>query len=710
MKLSRRSRTLVLWLIAIGLLVGMVISFTPTMGLGGANAAQGTPQLIVNGETVREAAVLSARQNALFSAVSEGEVADDLELILVDELIRDRMLSQAASRMSVSGGEVRQAVEDFRSSRGVSGRGNDQAYLSILRSSGFTDETFRTYLRQQLQINKFYDGIAGSVTVSDEEIEAYYLSHALDYQSEPRILARQIVVADVETARELRERVLDGASFADLAAEHSLELADRRGALGAPTGETEPRPVSRPALPTAVANAAFALAGAGLTDVIEAPGGAYLIQVDSYLPAETQPFDEVRDRVADDALIAKQAGVVEAELERLRAQADVSFPGTSSLSFNDVTLAQVGDVEITRTQLARATYLNPQIQQALSPQTADLIANLFKPAVLQQLIDTEVAYQGAATLGVPLVGTRAGVAQAARDYVARDAGATEAEIQDYYQTNIAAFRISAEAEATLVELPTAAAAQAFRARLIAGEELGTAIAELSGGTVEVLGRVLPGQLDPDLDTALFQTDAFVSLPGGELEVSDVLVIVTEVEPSGAGEGAEDAADTGDVEGEEGELLGDGAATESDVETVESYVVLVAKRTPETVRTLEAVRAQITNSVISINRNALQNEWLDEVRSGLDVREFALFGLLDQFDFLTGAGLDPAEDPADEDADAAADGEADGTADDAADDQVDDAGDDAGDEAEVEDDSGSEFDATEASDDAGDADGGSEGSE
>lgn len=670
MKLSRRSRTIVLWLVAIGLLIGMVISFTPTMGLGGANNAQGTPQIIVNGETVREQTVLNARQNALFSAVSEGEVAEDLELILVDELIRDRMLSQAASRMTVSNAEVRQAVDDFRSSRGVSGRGNDQAYLSILRSSGFTDETFRTYMRQQLQINKFYDGLAGSVTVSDEEIEAYYLSHSLDYQSEPRILARQIVVADAEVARELREQVLAGASFADLAAEHSLELADRRGALGAQAGETEPRPVSRPALPTAVANAAFALAGAGLTDVVVAPGGAYLVQVDDYLPAETQPFEEVRDRAADEALTAKQAGVVEAELERLRAQAVVSFPSTSALSFNDTVLAQVGDYNITRTQLARATYLNPQIQQALSPQTADLIANLFKPAVLQQMIDAEVAYQGAASLGVPLVGPRSSVAQAAREYVSRDAGATEAEIEDYYQANLAAFRISAEADVTLVELPTVAAARSFRARVISGDDVSTAAAAVDGAVVDVLGRVLPGQLDTDIDTALFQTDAFFALPGRDLEVSDVLVIVKPVESTDDDaatdvdtEAGSDADTEADAETEDGELLGDGAATEEVVETVETYVVIVAKRTPESVRPLEAVRAQITNTVIATNRNALQSEWLEEVRSGIEVREFALFGMLDQFDFLTGEGLPPVDEAAGDDVDATAD---DAAADDASD--------------------------------------------
>ena len=314
MSMSKRTRTVILWAIAIGLLVGMVISFTPTMGLnwGGQTSLLGTPQILVNGEPIREAEVVQASQGTLFNAVSEGPVADDLQRLLVDELVRQKVIEQAAAPIRVSNGEVRAAVDEFRESRGVAGRSRDRDYVNIIASAGFTDETFRDYLRDQLKLAGWEESLVEDVTVSDAEVEAFYLANPFAYQSEERILARQIVVDDRETAEELRARVVAGESFAELAAEHSLERADRQGALGAAEGETEPTPVGRPALPTAVANAAFALRGAGLTDVVEAAGTFHLVQVEEFLPAETRPLDEVRSTVEADALEAKKQGVIEA--------------------------------------------------------------------------------------------------------------------------------------------------------------------------------------------------------------------------------------------------------------------------------------------------------------------------------------------------------------------------------------------------------------
>ncbi|HZJ10331.1 MAG TPA: peptidyl-prolyl cis-trans isomerase, partial [Trueperaceae bacterium] len=353
MSMSKRTRTVILWVIAIGLLVGMVISFTPTMGLtwGGQTALLGTPQILVNGEPIREAEVTQASQGTLFNAVSEGPVAEDLQRLLVDELVRQKVIEQAAAPVRVSNGDVRDEVDDFREARGVAGRGNDRNYVSLIGSAGFTDQTFRDYLREQLRITAWEESLIEDVTVSDAEIEAHYLSHPSSYQSEEQILARHIVVEDQELAEQIRAEVVAGASFAELAAEHSTQLAERQGALGAQEGEAEPSPVGRPALPTAVANAAFALRGAGLTDVVESAGVYHLVQVEEYLPAATRPLEEVRETVAEDALNAKKQGVVEAEVERLRAEATVSFPETSTLSFDNPTIAIVGDTEISEVQL-----------------------------------------------------------------------------------------------------------------------------------------------------------------------------------------------------------------------------------------------------------------------------------------------------------------------------------------------------------------------
>ncbi len=666
MKWNRRTNTIILWAISIGLLVGMVLTFTPSLGLFGSGAtnAQGTPQLVVNGENVYEADVLRLRQNALFTTVTEGPVADDLQRLLVDELVRQKVLTQAAARMNVSGGDVSKAVNDFRAARGVDGRSNDQAYLQLIGGAGFTDQAFRDYLREQLRVQAWEERLTEGVTVSDAEAEAYYLSHPSSYQSEERIEARQIVVDDAALAESLRQQVLDGASFADLAAAHSLELADRQGALGSAEGETTPRPVGRPALPTTVANAAFALRGRGLTEVIESNQRYYLIEVETYLPADTLAFEDVAERVRSDALDAKRSGVVETELERLRDEATISFPDTSVLSFDDPAVAKVGDETITASELDRATYTNPQIQQALSPQTADLIVGLFKPAVLSQLIDTELAYQGARTLGVDLVGPRSAVAQAALNYVARDVTADDEEIAQYYQDNQVSFTVPAEAQVTAYRFADSTAASAFREALLGGADAAEAAAS-GGAEVEEFGRVQQGELDTAFDTAVFQTDAWEALPEGDFEVGDVLVVQEELPQPAADAASGDAtsADAAQADAPAGadaaaaadaaavDAAGDGAALEQP-QTRDVYVVLMAERTPERLRPLEDVRSQVVAAVLAQERQQVRAAWLEDLRGSIEVTDLTTPDAANPFG-VTPAPQDAATEPSGGATDAAA---------------------------------------------------------
>lgn len=670
MKSKHRTRTIVLWLISIGLLVGMIITFTPSLGNIGAGAgqnAQGTVQLVVNGEQIREAQVQQLRQNPLFSAVSEGPVADDLRLLLTDTLVQNEVLSQAAAKNRVARGAVRSAVKDFRKARGVDGRANDQAYLRLIGSAGYTDQTFRDYLKQTLQERAFEDELTEGVTVSDAEVQSWYDTHTSSYQTEERVKAREIVVADEAVAEALLQQLIGGADFATLARENSTELADRDGALGAAAGETEPQPIGRPGLPTAVSAAVFALQGPGITDVIEASGKYYIVSVEEYLPPAPRPFDEVADQVREDALDAKRSQVVQAELDRLVDAATVSVPPGSELSYDNPVVARVGDETITAAELDRATYTNPQIQQALSPQTADLITSFFKPAVLGQLIDTEVAYQAASGLGLEVVGSKAVVAQAALDYVSRDATATDQELQDYYDANEASFTIPAQAVATRVNFDSQDAAVLFRTAILGGTAVDEA-AEAAGGTVQDLGTVGPGDLVAGLDTALFKTDAFEDLPSSDDGVSDVLVLTEPVAEDDASDDAEtqatadeaadatdeaaatdtsedaaasdasaEAADAdggaaADASAEAAGDAGDAEATDAADEaaagadddeaatpaTKDVYVVLIAERTPERVRSFDEVRSQVEAAVLATKRQQLRTDWLAQAKENITV--------------------------------------------------------------------------------------------
>ena len=602
-KKNSRSRTLVLWLISIGLLAGMIITFTPNLGFGGGqdgNSQRGAVQMKVNGQEIRDLDIEQMRRNPLFSIVLDGKVGEDLNRLMADEIIRQSVLLQAASRFNITNAKVNGAVNDFRVDQGVDGRKNDSAYQQLIMSAGFTDEMFRSYMRQQLQIEAFEDSIAADITVSADEVETFYIANQAAYQTDERIVARQIVVADPDTAGRLRYQLMRGADAAELAAEHSIELAEQGGALGA-SGDDQPRPVGRAALPSAASAAAFALQGAGITDVVQLPSGYAVIVVEEYIPPATQAFADVQAEVEEDALEAKRAAAVQTELERLRRTADVQFPANSTIAFTDPVVAKVGDREILESEVDRALYMSPMVQQSLNPDNAEFLVAIFKPSMVGQLIDTELAYRGASDLGAPFIGTRNTVGVAALNYIARDVTISEEEIEAYYDLNRASYTIPAEAVVTSVSFETEDAAEAFRNAYLAG---GSVMDIAGGGLLQEHGLVRTGDLRREWNNVVFNTDAFDFRSDTDpIGVSDIVVITEELEA--------------EEEGEE--------ATE-----VSSYTVLLVDRLDSQTRPLSAVYNQVQQSALRQAKDAVRADWLDGLRDNYDIEEFEIAGLEDIF--------------------------------------------------------------------------------
>ena len=621
--MSQRNRNIILWVVAIGLLVSMVISFTPGSLFGNRaqqEAAEGPVALNVNGEPIRELEVSRLEQNPPFNAVQEGPVAQDLQLVLLDQLVTQTLLQQAAADESVSSGEIRTRVNEFREQQGVAGSRNDRAYQNLLAGAGYTDDTFRDLTRQQLQQEKYLANLTADATPTDAEIQTYYQANQQAYQSEPRITAREIVVADESKANALYAQALTGADFAALARENSTERAEQGGALGAAEGESAPQPVTSVALPTAVSQAAFALQGPGLTTPIEAGGVYHIVKVEAYTPAATRPLSEVRSEVEKDLTDLQEAAAEENALRTLKANAEITSPAGSNYQYRDSVVAKVGDRTITAAELDRNTYLNPQIQQLLNPNFAGIIESSVKPNVLTQMIDAQLAVQGARSLKGTFVGPDSAVAQSALGYVSRDVKVTPAQVRSFYGENSARYTEQPSALTTRVNFADAASARDFRQALTTADAISTdsigIAAEAAGGSVQDLGNVAPGVQPEQLDSVLFNfQQGMTALGQSGFDISQVLTL--EVPASSASGGA---ASGGAVSGgaASGGTASGGTTTGATVPATEQFVVLVAARTPERVRPLSDVRAQVEQAALQQQRNQAQQTWLDGLREKFPV--------------------------------------------------------------------------------------------
>jgi parvulin-like peptidyl-prolyl isomerase len=664
-KKMRRRNVVVLWLVAIGLLVSMVISFTPTMGNFGNQHALNEPAFFVNGEPIMELDVNRSRQGQLFT-ITEGEVAEDAELLLLAQLIDNEVLRQAAEDTRVSRGEVSEAIRDYREARGVLGGTNDTQYLQLIANQGFTDQAFRDFQREQIRQRKFIDSLVEDIEVTDDEVRDFYEANKFNYLSDPQLIARQIVVDDEELANTLLVRIARGEDFETLATEYSLELADVAGAINA-DDDGNPQPIGRIGLPTSVASAALGLEGRGTTDVISTGGQYYIVRVEDYLAPDVQAFEDIETELREATLAAKETALLQDALEQLRNEAELEFPPESDYDFTNEVVATVGDRDIYELDLAEATYLNQQVQQFLSPDTADTVASFFKPTFLEQLIEQNLALHGAETLDANFVGTDALVASSALNYIASDIDLTEADLEEYYQTNLARFTIPASATVVQLDFADQDAAQNFRATILDENLDFSTLAERARNEELIyndLGNVTPGQLESELDRYLFGTEAFEPINDESLlEVSDVVVIETEVDVPVVS----DPADDGSTDGSTDDLaLGDDASAvdtdstgedsaEADTETAEAdapadndladddltdeaesadsaesvapetetitettYTLLVAIRMPERVRSLDDVRSQVEEAVLATQRSELQQNWLTALRETVPV--------------------------------------------------------------------------------------------
>jgi len=571
--ISKRVVAVIFGFLALAFVVGSILLFTPQ----GQRSTRGKVELTVNGRPIYELDLARAQQNdPILSTNPQGLLRKLAEINLGDRLILTTALVQDTARIGVSSGELRKELDAIKERLGLQKK---EEYDRFLARIGYTDAQLRSELREQIRINKRIEEIQKKAEPTEEEVRLYFELNREQYRNQERVLARQIVVDDKATAEKIYAEVSKpGADFAAIAKANSKLNAEQGGALGAAAGQSEPGPVTRVVFPNAVADVVFKLRDGQISRPIEAGGRFYIVKVERYLPESDAQFEEVKDRVREDARRVKGQGALEAYLEGLRAKANVKFGDNTTLQFENPVVASVGDTEIRLAEVTQLVFANPQVPQLVQQGLGELAVQFFLPQTLEQLINREVIYQAAMQLGQPFFGTKSDIASQAQLWKTRDITVSDAEARKYYDSNLANFTIPASARTQAVNFKKEdrAKAEAFRAAALRGGKL-EELARANNGTVLDFGVVNPGTLPPIPNRLVFLTRG--TFPKGPLgEVSEVVKL-------------ED----------------------------ESYQVLIINdRRAEILRPFEEVKEQARQQVLAIRRAEAAQKWLEEVRKAAKV--------------------------------------------------------------------------------------------
>ncbi|WP_047982509.1 peptidylprolyl isomerase [Ornithinibacillus contaminans] len=169
--------------------------------------------------------------------------------------------------------ELDQAVQDAKDEQG-------ENFTAWLAQQGYPDEeTFREQTYQTLLQEKL---VFEDISISDEELEKKF--NEMKENNEIEIRASHILVEDEATANEVKQKLDDGADFAELAKEYSTDGSkDSGGDLGYfATGK----------MVKEFEDAAFALDAGEISEPVKSEFGYHIIKV-----TEVPTFDDKKEDI-----------------------------------------------------------------------------------------------------------------------------------------------------------------------------------------------------------------------------------------------------------------------------------------------------------------------------------------------------------------------------------------------------------------------------
>ena len=213
----------------------------------------------------------------------------------------------------------------------------DQKFFAALKQEGMTLDDLRKSVEKQMLIQRVQqDEVGSKLSITEEEARQYYLSHQQEFTEPASVTLREILVevptsteqgqAGVNVAKDddaakqaaaIRARLTGGEDFAKLAAEVSAAPSKANGGLIGPIALSE--------ISESLQKMLQGMKPGDITEPIRTQRGYQILKLETLRASAVQPFDSVRDLVAERVHADRQRQEVRKFLSRLRGQAIIEW-------------------------------------------------------------------------------------------------------------------------------------------------------------------------------------------------------------------------------------------------------------------------------------------------------------------------------------------------------------------------------------------------
>ena len=260
------------------------------------------------------------------------EITPRLLVEAIDEMLLVQLGREKGYRLSDQ--QFKEIVDNIRKEQNLQ---DDQKFQQALQQEGMTIDDLRRNIERQMLISRVQqDEVGSKLTITEEEARQFYLARQQQFAEPASVTLREILLevaaenkggqagvnvgaddAAAKRAADARARIAAGEDFGTVAAEVSAAPSKANGGLVGP--------VSVDQLSPALQKLIEGMKPGDVSQRIRTTRGYQIFKLETVKPSTIQPFDAVRDVVAERVHAERQRSEVRKFLTRLRSQALIEW-------------------------------------------------------------------------------------------------------------------------------------------------------------------------------------------------------------------------------------------------------------------------------------------------------------------------------------------------------------------------------------------------
>lgn len=271
----------------------------------------------VNGATVTRATFEQALQIEAMKydpiVLSDPGRLQILKDQVLTQLITDCLLADEAAKAGIrpTDAELNEVYDQFK------GQYTEAAFQEMLRLKGIDYAAWQTFRRRRYLIDRLAETrFTALPRITAAAVEQYYREHRAEFVEPEAVQVRQIVTEDEAAARQLREAILKGGNFAQLAMQYSLTPDAREGGdLGY---------IPRGSFPRVFDEVCSRLPVGAMSDVVKSDYGYHLFKVLDRRPAKVIALAEARSGIEERLRQEQATATYAAWIDQLKHQGKIT--------------------------------------------------------------------------------------------------------------------------------------------------------------------------------------------------------------------------------------------------------------------------------------------------------------------------------------------------------------------------------------------------